>query len=179
MRRAGPTWLPPIPYVSNFSETNVRTYVIDSAGNRAVWFLSLDCVRLLVVAFARWTIGFPYFWADMDVQFTGRRRRYITTKRRWPRTPAASTTISIDVGDQIKANDLDLFLTARWGTVAASLGRLWFHAVDHEPWTLHDAAIVELSDTAMTAPGLPSPVGAPLVRWAQPVHARFARPVRV
>jgi len=68
---------------------------------------------------------------------------------------------------------------ARWGTVAASLGRLWFHAVDHEPWTLHDATVVELSDTAMTAPGLPSPVGAPIVRWAQPVQARFARPVRV
>jgi uncharacterized protein YqjF (DUF2071 family) len=179
MRRAGPTWLPPIPYVSNFWETNVRTYVIDSAGNRAVWFLSLDCVRLLVVAFARWTIGFPYFWADMDVQVTGRRRRYVTTKRRWPRAPAASTTISIEVGNEIEPNDLDLFLTARWGTVAASLGRLWFHAVDHEPWTLHDATVVELSDTAMTAPGLPSPVGAPIVRWAQPVQARFARPVRV
>ena len=115
----------------------------------------------------------------MDVQVTGRRRRYVTTKRRWPRVPAASTTISIDVGNQIEPNDLDLFLTARWGTVEASLGRLWFHAVDHEPWTLHDATVVELSDTAMTAPGLPAPVGAPIVRWAQPVQARFARPVRV
>jgi uncharacterized protein YqjF (DUF2071 family) len=179
MRRAGPTWLPPIPYVSNFSETNVRTYVIDSAGNRAVWFLSLDCVRLLVVALARWTIGFPYFWADMDVQVTGRRRRYVTRKRRWPRTPAASTAISVDVGDPIEQTDLDVFLTARWGTVAKSFGRLRFHAVDHEPWTLHDATVVELSDTTMIAPGLPAPIGVPIVRWAQPVHARFARAVRV
>jgi hypothetical protein len=31
----------------------------------------------------------------------------------------------------------------------------------------------------MTAPGLPTPIGGPIVRWAQPVHARFARPVRV
>ena len=178
MRGAKPN-LRYVPSYPSFWETNVRTYVIDSAGNRAVWFLSLDCVRLLVVAFARWTIGFPYFWADMDVKVTGRRRRYVTTKRRWPRTPAASTTISIDVGNEIEPNDLDLFLTARWGTVAASLGRLWFHAVDHEPWTLHDATVVELSDTAMTAPGLPSPVGVPIVRWAQPVQARFARPVRV
>ena len=130
-------------------------------------------------SFIQCSIGFPYFWADMDVQVTGRRRRYVTTKRRWPRAPAASTTISIDVGNEIEPSDLDLFLTARWGTVAASLGRLWFHAVDHEPWTLHGATVVELSDTAMTAPGLPSPVGAPIVRWAQPVQARFARPVRV
>ena len=179
MRRAGPTWLPSIPYVSNFAETNVRTYVVDSMGNRAVWFLSLDCVRLPVVAFARWTIGFPYFWADMDVQVTGSRRRYVTTRRRWPRRPAVATAVSVDVGDPVEPTELDVFLTARWGTVAKTLGRLWFHGVDHEPWTLHDATIVELSDTAMTAPELPAPSGDPIVRWAQPVHARFARPVRV
>ncbi len=179
MRRAGPTWLPSLPYVSNFWETNVRTYVIDSQGNRAVWFLSLDCVRLPVVAFARWTIGFPYFWADMDVQVTGGRRRYLTTRRRWPGRPAAVTAINVDVGDPIEPTELDVFLTARWGTVAKTLGRLWFHAVDHEPWTLHDASVVELSDTAMIAPWLPAPSGDPIVRWAQPVHARFARPVRV
>jgi hypothetical protein len=44
---------------------------------------------------------------------------------------------------------------------------------------LHDAIAVELSDTAMIAPGLLAPVGVPIVSWAQPVHARFARPVRV
>lgn len=179
MRRAGPTWLPSIPYISDFWETNVRTYVVDSLGNRAVWFLSLDCVRLSVVAFARLTIGFPYFWADMDIEIDGVQRRYMTKRRSWPRQPAASTIVSIDVGDQIEPNDLDVFLTARWGTVAKSLGRLWFHAVDHEPWTLHEATLVELSDTATTAPGLPAPAGDPIVRWAEPVHARFARPVRV
>jgi uncharacterized protein YqjF (DUF2071 family) len=179
MRRAGPTWLPSIPYVSNFWETNVRTYVVDSLGNRAVWFLSLDCVRLPVVAFARWTIGFQYFWADMDVEIDASRRRYATTHRRWPKQPVASTVVTVDVGKQIEPTDLDVFLTARWGTVAKSLGRLWFHAVDHEPWTLHEATLVELSDTALTAPGLPAPIGDPIVRWAQPVHARFTRPVRV
>lgn len=179
MQRAGPPWLPAIPYVSAFWETNVRTYVIDSAGHRAVWFLSLDCVRLPVVAFARWTIGFPYVWADMDVTVAGDRRRYVTTRRRWPRRPAAATVIGVEVGDPITPTDLDVFLTARWGTVARTLGRLWFHPVDHEPWSLHAASLVELSDTALRAPGLPAPSGDPLVRWAQPVHARFARPMRV
>jgi len=179
MRRAGPTRLSSIPYISSFWETNVRTYVIDSHGNRAVWFLSLDCVRLPVVAFARWTIGFPYFWAPMSVQIDTPRRRYVTERRRWPRRPAASTVVTVDVGEQIEPTELDVFLTARWGTVAESFGRLWFHPVDHEPWTLHEAQLIELTDTAMTAPGLPTPSGDPIVRWAQPVHARFARPVRV
>ena len=179
MRRAGPSRLPPIPYVSGFWETNVRTYVVDSLGNRAVWFLSLDCARLPVVAFARWTIGFPYFWARMDLRVDGSRRTYRTRRRRWPRRPAATTSVVVDVGDEIEPDDLDVFLSARWGTVARSFGRLWFHAVDHEPWTFHDATVVDLDDSAVAAAGLPAPVGDPIVRWAQPVHARFARPVRV
>jgi uncharacterized protein YqjF (DUF2071 family) len=83
------------------------------------------------------------------------------------------------VGDQVEPSDLDVFLTARWGTVAQSFGCLWFHGVDHEPWTLHEAQVIELSDTALTAPGLPAPAGEPLVRWARPVHARFSRPIKV
>ncbi len=179
MRRAGPSRLPSIPWLSNFWETNVRTYVVDSRGNRAVWFLSLDCARLPVVAFARWTIGFPYSWAAMRLHIDGTRRTYETIRRRWPRRPVASTLVHVDVGGRVEPTDLDLFLTARWGTVAQKFGRLWFHAVDHEPWTLHAARVIELSDTAVVAPGLPAPLGDPIVRWGQPVHARFARPVRV
>ena len=179
MRRAGPTCLPKLPYVSDFEETNVRTYVVDSLGNRAVWFLSLDCVRLPVVAFAKVLIGFPYFWADMTLDIDGSKITYATRRRRWPRSPAALTNVSIDIGKPIEPTELDVFLTARWGTVAKSFGQLWFHAVDHEPWTFHDATLIALDDSAMTAPGLPTPIGGPIVRWAQPVHARFARPVRV
>jgi uncharacterized protein YqjF (DUF2071 family) len=179
MRRAGPTWLPKLPYVSDFEETNVRTYVVDSLGNRAVWFLSLDCVRLPVVAFAKMVIGFPYFWADMTLAIDGSTVDYTTRRRRWPRSPAARTHVRIDIGEPIVPTELDLFLTARWGTVAKSFGRLWFHAVDHEPWTLHDATLIELDDSALTAPGLPTPIGEPIVRWARPVQARFARPIRV
>ena len=80
MRRAGPTFLPPIPWISTFAETNVRTYVVDSAGNRAVWFLSLDATRLAVVGFARWAIGFPYVWATMAIVRDGDRWSYDTTR---------------------------------------------------------------------------------------------------
>lgn len=179
MRRAGPTWMPPIPYVSNFWETNVRTYVIDARGHRAVWFLSLDCARLPIVLFAKLVIGFPYHWSKMSVDIEGARRRFTTRHRRWPRMPPAETLATIDVGDEIEPTQLDLFLTARWGTVAKSFGTLRYHPVDHQPWTLHDASVVELADSALTAPGLPTPTGDPVVRWAQPVNARFGRPVTV
>jgi uncharacterized protein YqjF (DUF2071 family) len=179
MRRAGPTLLPSFPWVSTFAETNVRTYVVDSTGNRAVWFLSLDATRLPVVAFARWAIGFPYVWADMTIEQSGQQLSYTTQARRWPRSPAAATKLIVEVGDRIGPTDLDVFLTARWGTVAKWGGRLRHHPVDHPPWVLHHAEIVELTDTAVSASGLAPPAGDPLVRWAEPLDARFGWPVRV
>jgi uncharacterized protein len=179
MRRAGPTWLPALPWISTFAETNVRTYVVDSAGNRAVWFLSLDAARLPVVAFARWAIGFPYVWSRMSIQRSGDRWTYETTRRRWPRSPAATTRLVVDAGPAVEPTPLDEFLTARWGTVARWRGRLRHHPVDHPPWVLRDASIVELADTAVAAAGLTAPAGEPLVRVAEAIDARFGRPAGV
>jgi len=179
MRRAGPSLLPPLPWISTFAETNVRTYVVDSAGNRAVWFLSLDATRLPVVAFARWTIGFPYVWADMTIDRRGDRVTYETTRRRWPAEPPATTRLTVEVGDPIEPTPLDEFLTARWGTVARWCRSLRHHPVDHPAWRLRSATVIELGDDAVTAAGLPEPTGTPLVRWAEPLDARFGRPVRV
>lgn len=179
MRRAGPSLLPSIPWISTFAETNVRTYVVDSVGNRAVWFLSLDATRLPVVAFARWVIGFPYVWSRMSIERHGERWTYRTSRRRWPSSPPATTRLVVDAGATIEPTALDEFLTARWGTVAEWRGRLRHHPVDHPAWVLRDATIVELADTALTAAGLSSPSGKPLVRVAEPLDARFGRPVRV
>lgn len=179
MRRAGPSFLPPLPWISTFAETNVRTYVVDSAGNRAVWFLSLDAARLPVVSFARWTIGFPYVWSTMSIERTGDRWTYDTRRRRWPRSPGATTRVTIEAGPVVEPTPLDVFLTARWGTVAEWRGQLRHHPVDHPPWTLRAATIIELGDTAVTACGLSAPEGEPLVRVAQPLDARFGRPARV
>ena len=35
-----------VPWVSNFCETNVRTYVRDHAGRSGIWFFSLEAARL-------------------------------------------------------------------------------------------------------------------------------------
>ncbi len=42
MRRIRVPRLPPLGRWSTFPEINVRTYVVDPAGRRAVWFCSLD-----------------------------------------------------------------------------------------------------------------------------------------
>ncbi len=40
---------PPVPWLSRFAETNVRTYVTADDGSTGVWFLSLDAARLAAV----------------------------------------------------------------------------------------------------------------------------------
>ena len=55
-----------VPWVSNFCETNVRTYVRDRAGRSGIWFFSLDASRLGVVVTARaGPYRLPYFWSSM------------------------------------------------------------------------------------------------------------------
>ena len=58
---------PSVPWVSEFPETNVRTYVRGPDGERGIWFFSLDAARLGAVVTARTTYRLPYFWSRMRV----------------------------------------------------------------------------------------------------------------
>ncbi|HSL75124.1 MAG TPA: DUF2071 domain-containing protein, partial [Ilumatobacteraceae bacterium] len=82
----------------------------------------------------------------------------------------------VDAGEVIDPTPLDVFLTARWGTVAQWRGQLRYHPVDHPAWILRAATVVELDDTAVTAAGLTAPTGDLLVRVAAPLDARFGQP---
>ncbi|WP_420453422.1 YqjF family protein [Ilumatobacter sp.] len=180
MADAAPNPFPAVPWLSRFAETNVRTYVVDSDGDRAIWFFSLEADRLAVVALARAALGFPYVWSSMELEVDGARRRYATHRRRWPRSPPATTTVELEVGVRIaEPTERDVFLSARWGTVARWRGRLRFHPVDHDEWHLHQATLLRLDTGALVAAGLSEPAAEPLVRWAEPVDARFGVPRRV
>jgi uncharacterized protein YqjF (DUF2071 family) len=62
-----PTGLPPVPGLSTFPETNLRTYVRDRRGRDGLWFLSLEVSRLATVVGARTFYWVPYHWATMRV----------------------------------------------------------------------------------------------------------------
>ena len=62
------------PWVSNFCETNVRTYARDGESRAGIWFLSLDAARLGAVAVARTSYRLPYFWSSMRLTTAGTRR---------------------------------------------------------------------------------------------------------
>ena len=183
MRDAMPRFLPALPWISSFAETNVRTYVVDRDGNRAVWFFSLEATRLPIVVFARWLLGFPYVWATMTAEARPGWRSYTTTRRRWPTGRPSTTHVEIDIGTRIgEPSELDVFLTGRWGAVSRwpmHRGRLRHHPVDHPVWQLSEATLSHYDDTSIEAAGLPAPIGEPIVRWVESIGARFGRPSRV
>ena len=62
-----PVGLPAVPGLSNFHETNVRTYVHRAGRDPGVWFFSLDAANRTAVAIARAAFHLPYYHAQMSL----------------------------------------------------------------------------------------------------------------
>ncbi|HEX3878713.1 MAG TPA: DUF2071 domain-containing protein, partial [Bryobacteraceae bacterium] len=170
LRGLRPPFVPELPWLSSFPETNCRTYVRGPDGQSGVWFFSLDAARLAAVVGARLGFGLPYFWSRMRVERTAGLMRY-RSDRRWSRT-AAFTRIAIQPGDPIVPGELELFLTARYRLYSFIAGRLTYTSVEHAPWPLYSAHIVRLEQTLVKAAGLPQPQHAPIAHFSPGVAVR-------
>jgi len=172
---------PALPWLSRFPETNVRTYVTAPDGTTGVWFLSLEAARLAAVVTARTTYRLPYFWAAMEVARSGPVITY-ASRRRWPGPRGASSAVSVRIGRPYAADEasqLEHALTARWRLYSHQRSGLWAALADHAPWPLHHAEVLHLDDGLVTATGLPTPEGEPLVHWSPGVEVRIGAPHRV
>ena len=177
MQRVTILGTPPLPYLSQFAETNVRLYAHDGR-RRGVVFRSLEAARLLPVVAAQASYHLPYRWARMRVVEDGDRWTY-TTRRRWPGPRGASSTVTVRVGDELVPGDLEHFLTARWGLFSTWYGgKTVWAPVDHAPWPLRQASLLRLDDDLVAAAGL-RVEGEPHVMWSQGVDVRIGRPVLV
>jgi uncharacterized protein len=165
---------------SSFPETNIRTYIVDRRGRRAVWFCSLDITRLAPTLVARAAYGLPYCWASMSIEHPEPDVVRYVSKRRWPRGDVASSRVAVRIGDELPedAADRDLcdFLSARWALGSTFLGKLLWAQVDHPPWVLHRADILELDESLLLAAGLAKPTGEPVALWSPGVEVRIGRP---
>lgn len=166
---------PSLPYLSAFAETNVRLYAVDGQGRRGVVFRSLEAARLLPVVAAQLSYHLPYRWATMSVDVDGPLRTY-RTSRRWPGPAGAGGTVRIRTGDRLVADELADFLSARWGLFSSWYGgRTAWAPVEHPPWPLHEAELLELSDDLVRQAGLEVD-GPPHVMWSPGVDVRIGRP---
>jgi uncharacterized protein YqjF (DUF2071 family) len=169
-----PPGLPALAWISKFPETNCRTYVKPPGGKPGVWFFSLDAARAAAVAVARIWYGLPYAWSSMRVGTPGARMIY-ESARRWP-DRRARTRIEVERGGGMEADELAVFLTARFRLYSVIAGRLAYADVEHAPWPLEAAHVLAAEQTLTDAAGLPRPEGKPLAHFSPGVRVRVGAP---
>ncbi len=173
-----PPFLPAVPWLSTFPETNVRTYVTAPDGSTGVWFLSLDASRLHAVLGGRSTYALPYCWSAMEVRTTGPVVTY-RSRRRWPGPAGVRSDVAVEVGEPFapaELTELDHWLTARYRLFTVHDDGARFARAEHVPWLLHRARLLHCDSGLIAAAGLPAPTGDPLVHFSPGVEVRVGTP---
>lgn len=144
MRRIRPRFLPPVPGLSWFLETNVRTYVYDQNGVPGVWFYSLDCNQWLAVKIARRFFMLPYFHATMKANRLAKNVD-VTYQTQRKGEDSASRFIYRGIGPiaVAKPGSLEYFLAERYVlfVYSAETNTLFSGRVYHTPYPLQSAEL--------------------------------------
>jgi hypothetical protein len=165
-------------HLGDFLETNVRTYAVDGRDRCSTVFLTMEASTLPFVLSARIVGRLPYTWSSMGLRRAGNSVDY-RLSRRWPAPAGVGIRWRVRLGERIAPTPLDHHLTARWAQHSRWYGGVTLYTpVEHEPWLLHAAELLDLhEDGLFAAAGLPGPTGPPSsVRYAPEVHARFGLP---
>lgn len=147
--------MPPLPAVSAFPETNVRTYVHRNGQEPGIWFYSLDAAQWLACQTARATYGLPYYHAEMAVARAAETVTY-TSRRNEGR---ASHEISARIGEDMgfaEPGTLEFFLVERYLLYSQFAGTLRTAQVCHPPYPLRSAEVLSAEECMLEACSLPS-----------------------
>ncbi len=169
-----PVWSPPIAPLSNFHETNVRTYVHCKGRDPGVWFFSLDAANVAAVQIARTLWKLPYYFARMRLEKAQGEIEYVS-ERLWPApVPAVSTIRCRPVGPVTPAavGTLEHFLAERYILYAYTRSRLYRGRVHHTPYPLQSAEVLTLDESLLAAAQLTRPDTPPLAHYASGVNVR-------
>lgn len=166
-----PWWFPPLPGVSAFLETNIRTYVRPPGGESGVWFIGMEASSRLASRVARRRWYLPYFYADMTLERTQGRIHYAGRRRAGPHR-GCGYQITAETGPPIAPGKLERFLTDRYVLYARSpRGTIYRGRVAHEPYPLREASLVRCDQTLLAADGIAAADG--------PCHALYCPGVDV
>jgi hypothetical protein len=143
---------PPVPGISSFLETNVRTYTT-IGGEPGIWFFSLDAENRSAVLAARRFYRLPYFLAEMSgtAGSAGDGRIEYSTERTSDDGPPAALEIEYSPTGPVghaQPGTLDHFLTERYCLYTLDGdGRVMRGDIDHPPWPLQPAEAVVRRNT--------------------------------
>ncbi len=171
-----PLWAPTVPGISNFHETNVRTYVHHQGKDPGVWFFSLDAASRIAVAIARGFWHLPYHHARMALEKGPDGIRYASERRSPPPCPARCdvTCRPISAPAASRPGTLEHFLAERY-ILFADVGRggLRRGQVHHTPYPLQTAEVTVQEESLVEAAGIERPLTAPLAHYAARVDVEI------
>jgi uncharacterized protein YqjF (DUF2071 family) len=171
---------PAVPWLSEFPELNVRTYVVCD-GKPGVWFFSLDAGNSLAVAIARTWFHLPYFRARM---LCSERNGWIEYASQRDHSGAAPATLQGRYRPSAPAflpqrGTIECFLTERYCLYALDGShRLIRGEIHHCPWLLQQAQ-AELPRNTMAEPIGIKLEPPPLLHFARRQDVLIWPPVRV
>ena len=175
-----PPGVPSLPWVSQFSEVNVRTYVTYN-GKPGVFFFSLDASHLSAVWGARIFYRLPYWHAAMKVKGRGKARLEYQSRRTHGPKPAELRLSYGPSGTAFRSRpgSLPYFLAERYCLYAAGQKRLYRADIHHLPWLLEEAhAEVELNTMAQTM-NLELPLQPDLLHFSRTLNVLVWAPQRL
>lgn len=180
MTNVVPRGFPPIPYVSNFLELNVRTYVIYQ-GRPGVYFFSLDASNPLAVIVARSTYFLPYFQAAMSCSSNGDYVEY-SSKRTHPNSSQLifqGRYRPVGPVESPSPGSLDYFLTERYCLyVPRGKNHLFRADIHHIRWPLQKAEAEIHINTMVQSLGLDFTGKQPLLHFVKSLDTLEWLPTR-
>ena len=161
------SFTPPVPYLSDFHELNVRTYVL-YRGVPGVWFFSLNTNSSMTVFGARTFYFLPYFNARIDLRQEGDTIHYDLERTDAERPARFKATW--EIGDELPESEpgtLEFFLTERYCLYSASGESIYRARIHHKPWPLQQAKLIAHASDIVESDYLPKLKGKPLVHYAE------------
>jgi uncharacterized protein len=166
MTNVAPRGVPALPWLSEFAELNVRTYV--SVGDRpGVYFFSLDAGNPVAVWAARSLLNLPYYSASMSVAPVANGVEYRCQRKDGTAAELAATYGPDGPPFVASRGSLEYFLTERYCLYNRDRrGRPYRMEIHHAPWHLHAAHARFTRNTMASVDGLSLP-DRPLLHFAK------------
>lgn len=175
-----PVFTPPLPWISNFHEVNVRTYVHHKGRHPGVWFFSLDASSAIAVAAARASYKLPYFHSHIEfmtssdpiptIDFTSTRD---DARGNAPANSRLRYQPMEGIVTHASPATIEHFLIERYILYAIDdEHRLHRARVHHQPYPVQRAELLELEETLVWAAGVRRAETHPLRHYAREVNVK-------
>jgi len=121
-------YLPPLPYLSDFQEVNLRTYVIKD-GVPGIYFITIEASKILSALMARKLVGLKY----NNAKIKRKHNRCVLTRSEEGNLLNLKYLPLQNISDK---SDLDKWLTERYCAYEAINKKLYRFNIHHKAWSL-------------------------------------------